>query len=219
MIKLKTDFPVALDSMDHQHPSGTMKDNSKWHPFNEKIYWLYRQKQVSVLDIGCAGGGMIEDFVNDGHIGVGLEGSDYSLKHQRASWKTIPHHLFTCDCRKPFQLLFGNENMKFDIITAWEVMEHFAEKELDGVFANIINHLDDGGLLMVSIPAFEDGPRHRIVKNKRWWREKLKEYNFYEDESATKHIDKDFVRGYRDWQGHPVPNGAGRLIGAFAHHE
>jgi hypothetical protein len=54
------------------------------------------------MDLGCSGGGIILDALLRGHMAIGLEGSDVSLKQQRAEWRVIPNHLFTCDITKPF---------------------------------------------------------------------------------------------------------------------
>ena len=89
---------------------------------------------VRAINLDNSGGGMIEDFVKDGHYAIGLEGSDYSLRTQRAAWSIIPDNLFTCDCSKPFQITYDNKPILFDIITAWEVMEHFHMNDLSQVF-------------------------------------------------------------------------------------
>ena len=106
---LETEYPVALDSLDHVYPLGTALDNTINLEFNERIYALFPGKTISILDLGCAGGGMVKSFVDAGHIAVGLEGSDYNLKHKRAEWATVPDNLFTCDCSRPFILHDGSD--------------------------------------------------------------------------------------------------------------
>jgi len=102
---LETEHPVAVSSNDTRFPRGTKDDNSIVPRFNRKLYQLYRdQDPIRVLDIGCAGGGFVRSLLDDGHLAVGLEGSDYQLVNQGAEWSTIPLHLFTCDVTKPFRL-------------------------------------------------------------------------------------------------------------------
>src|SRR5262249_52883832 len=148
--------PVAYDSPDHRFPTGTRRDNSRNRRFNVKLYqllgrhmprvgprgaWVYWPNiDLKVLDIGCAGGGFVKDCLDDGYLAVGLEGSDYSKKRNRAEWATIPDYLFTCDVTKDFDVVLrdggGERRILFDAVTAWEVMEHIAERDLPKVAEN-----------------------------------------------------------------------------------
>ncbi len=123
--ELKTDHPVAVDSMDHIHACG--QSNSRCTVFIEKIQAWFKPSNASVLDLGCAGGGMVHDLLDMGFQAVGLEGSDYSLKHRRHEWPLISGNLFTCDVTKPFSLLWNGDLYLFDVITAWEFWEHIKE--------------------------------------------------------------------------------------------
>src|SRR5579871_948679 len=97
-ISLSCERPVALASPDHKFPWGTLRDNSRNRRFNQKLYRLFGVKQaLAILDVGCSGGGFVRDCIEDGHLAIGLEGSDYSKRNQRAEWATIPHFLYTCD--------------------------------------------------------------------------------------------------------------------------
>jgi len=151
-INLETDFPLAFESPDHLIPWGTARDNSKNYRFNQKINILFDRfkKPLKILDLGCSGGGFIADCINDGHIGVGLEGSDYSLKIGRAEWGRIPNNLFTCDITKEFTIKLTyneiEELCKFDLITSWEIMEHIKTEDLEQVANNVKKHLLDHGL-------------------------------------------------------------------------
>src|SRR5205809_2708747 len=96
--------PVAVDSPDHIAPRGTANDNSRNRLFNRKLEALLGKRPLAVLDLGCAGGGFVKDFLDEGHVAIGLEGSDYSKKLRRAEWATIPEHLFTCDVTEEFEI-------------------------------------------------------------------------------------------------------------------
>src|SRR3990170_1119622 len=137
---LDTDHPIAVNSYDHLYPLGTARDNTKSPDFNARLFGLY-PGQIGVLDLGCAGGGFVESVIEDGHIAVGLEGSDYSLKLKRAAWATVPGNLFTCDISYPFVLHAGDGlPCKFDVVTAWDSLEHIEMGDLDMVFDNIKLH-------------------------------------------------------------------------------
>ncbi len=74
MIVVHTSKPIALDSPDHLVPLGTRQDNSVNRAFNRKLRTLIPQPRV--LDLGCAGGGMVASFLDEGDFAVGVEGSD-----------------------------------------------------------------------------------------------------------------------------------------------
>jgi hypothetical protein len=154
--RVATDHPVAVESRDHTHPGGTMHDSSTNPAFNKKLYELFPGRKLMALDLGCAGGGFVRSLLDDGHEAVGLEGSDYSLRWdgpggteaerarrkpgRRAEWANIPDNLFTADITKPFvvdadatgvaAMWFTGKRgslASFDVVTAWEVMEHLPE--------------------------------------------------------------------------------------------
>jgi len=127
MIEIRTKKTVAVDSPDNINPAGTAIDNSINLRFNEKLFVLLGQGQrlLRVLDLGCSGGGFVKSMVDSGHDAFGIEGSDYSAKMRRAEWRTIPERLFTADVSEPFEVVENGTLVKFDLITAWELMEHF----------------------------------------------------------------------------------------------
>ena len=91
------------------------------------------------------------DFASLGWVAVGLEGSDYSLKHRRANWRALANrNLFTCDISKPFRLLQNGRDLRFHLVTAWEVLEHIRIEELETVYKNIVTHLEPGGCFIAS---------------------------------------------------------------------
>lgn len=172
--QLDTEHPVALDSPDHISPLGTMRDNSINLAFNRTLREINRaERRPSVLDFGCAGGGMVRTLIEQGHIAVGLEGSDYNLKIKRAEWAAIPEYLFTCDVGFPFTLHTGDgKPYHFDVITAWEFLEHMPEKRLDQMIDNMRNHLKGGGLIIGSISNFSNvvnRVEHHLIQKPMWW--------------------------------------------------
>jgi len=149
MFKVITDTPVALDSPDHIQPWGTKQDNSSNAKFLDQIEALFG-KPVKVMDIGCSGGQMIKDFFDRGNMqSIGLEGSDWSVVNARKNWPELHNtHLFTADVTKPFQVLWNDEPIKFNCITAWAHLEHIKTSDLALEFANVCNHLEDDGIFV-----------------------------------------------------------------------
>lgn len=184
-IELKTDFPIAFESNDHKFPHGTIRDNTRYPRFITKCESLFKNiKELSFLDLGCSGGGMVLEAALKGHFSIGLEGSDISYRQQRAEWRLLGDNLKTCDITKPFELLLNDEIYKFDIITAWEVLEHIKEEDLGQLFKNIYNHLSDNGRFIASIANWDDidpvtGVNWHVTKHDyEWWRYKFEANGF-----------------------------------------
>ena len=160
-IELETKYPVAYESPDHKIPWGTSRDNST----NKKFVMLMARRiqadanggQWGALDLGCSGGQLVRDFLDLGWMAVGLEGSDFSLRHGRANWPALAgKNLFTCDAAKPFKITANGKPARFNLITMWEVLEHIPTPELPCLFANITGHLADGGYFIASTTSVAD---------------------------------------------------------------
>ena len=181
---IETENPLAINSDDHKFPLGTMNDNTRAPHFVYAIEQLLKKK-CKTLDLGCSGGGLVYDFFVRGHDSYGIEGSDFSLKHQRAQWAIIPDRLFTADITKPFSFVNqSHENQKFDVITAWEVLEHLPVDLLPGFLDNIKKNLEIGGIFVASVAQFEDfnhetgAVYHVTLKSTQWWHDLFINYGF-----------------------------------------
>jgi SAM-dependent methyltransferase len=200
---IETSKPIAYDSPDHIQPHGTASNNTTSPRFNGKLFEYIPAGEVRLLDIGCSGGGLVKSILDDGGFGIGIEGSDYSLKRRRAEWATIPDHLFTADATVPFQL-WGEEDgrrrpLQFNVITAWEFFEHIAEHDLPGVIENIGRHLAPGGFVLGSISLIEDvlnGVRlHQTVQRKPWWIKTFARHGLEHHRPLEQYFNCDMVNG------------------------
>lgn len=171
-----TDFPVAYESYDHIEPKGAAADNTHGMAFVDRVEQISQGRKINFADLGCAGGGLVKDFIDRGHTAVGIEGSDHSQKTKRAEWATIPDNLFTADITKPFFVVDGTSTGICDIITAWDVLEHISEINLGVLVTNIRNNLKTNGLFVATIATFEDHPHHVTLKEKDWWLDLFKKY-------------------------------------------
>lgn len=195
MFTIITKNPVALDSRDHIAPHGTMRDNSVNLAFNNKMYSLLKDiHPLRVMDMGCSGGGFVKTCIDDGHIAVGLEGSDYSLNRKRAEWATIPENLFTCDVTHPFEVLEDGKPTVFDVITAWELMEHIPTDRLPALCDNVKKHLSKNGIWIMSVSPNKEY-YHVTVKNKEWWTDLFIKSGFVNRDDYVKYFHDDWVRG------------------------
>ncbi len=203
MVTLEAERGVAFDSPDHIMPWGTRYDRFVNPRFNKKLSRLYPATYgVKILDLGCAGGDFVRTLIDDGHLAVGLEGSDWSKQHKRAAWAFLGDvFLFTCDITRPFSLCFGGQPLKFDAVTAWEFIEHIKEDSLQTVAENVLAHLAPGGLWILSITNREDvvgGVRlHQTVRPQLWWRQKFEALGLRSVDSFARYFAGQFVRGAR----------------------
>jgi Methyltransferase domain len=212
-IFIETPKPIAYDSPDHIEPVGTAADNSTSRRFNAKLFRLIPPNEVRLLDVGCSGGGLVKSILDDGGFAVGIEGSDYSLRHKRAEWATIPDHLFTTDATVPFQLSeeagAGKTPLQFNVITAWEFFEHIAEEHIAGIVANILRHLAPRGIVLASIAPYEqvteNGVRlHQTVQQKPWWIDTFSKLGLQNRPEIEDYFHFDWVRGAPDDISFPV---------------
>jgi 2-polyprenyl-3-methyl-5-hydroxy-6-metoxy-1,4-benzoquinol methylase len=198
-IRLECTKLLATDSLDYLYPLGTKQDCSRNQAFNEKLYPLI--KWTPILDLGCAGGGFVEDCLKDGQRAVGLEGSDFSQKAKRVAWARIPENLFTCDVTEPFQLYWGETDIpiKFGAITAWELLEHIPVEKHRGLFENIRKHLAPAGFFIASTTvgeSIQDGHDLHVTRIlKPEWIEIFSREGFEYRDDIVQYFNGQFVRG------------------------
>jgi len=200
-IEIITDHPVAVESPDHLVPWGTAQDNSRNQRFNARLIAMVPHDRLSVLDLGCSGGGQVRSFIEQGYLAVGVEGSDYSARRLRAEWSTIPDYLFTADVTKPFRIRTtrGSDALQFGVITMWEVIEHIAERDMPELFANIDAHLQPGGLVIMSVSPnsdiIEGVELHQTIQPKPWWEAFFTANGWIDHPGIVTYFGEDFVRG------------------------
>lgn len=191
MITITAEAPVALDSNDHIHPDGIYLDNNVNPAFVNDVE-KYFNKKINFLDLGCAGGALVCELIDRGHNAVGIDGSDHCLILRKEAaykldlekpygydnWQKYGNQrLFTADITKEFQLFENGEPMKFDLITAWDVMEHFYPERMDTFMEQVKKHLKPDGYFVASIAKFSLN-KHNVEYHNcnfpdSWWIEKL----------------------------------------------
>jgi SAM-dependent methyltransferase len=169
----ETEHPVAFKSPDHLAPKGTAENNSTNKKFvlymDARLHREFGGQTLRVMDLGCSGGQMVVDFIQLRWLGLGLEGSDYSLKHRRANWASYANtNLFTCDITKPYQVKLNGQPVRFHLITSWEVLEHIAEPDLRQVLRNIADHLELGGYFIATTTETSDIHEGLELHQTRW---------------------------------------------------
>lgn len=180
-INFHSDVPVAADTDDHKFPWGASHDNTRLPRLVLAAERMF-ERDLTFLDLGCSGGGLVLDFVLRGHRAYGIEGSNHPQQALRAEWRVLPNNLMTGDITKPFYLNEkSGEPILCDVISMWEVLEHIAEDDLPQLFENVKRHLKPDGVFIGSVCHVPDdhpnGARyHRTVRPMDWWLERFSEY-------------------------------------------
>jgi SAM-dependent methyltransferase/glycosyltransferase involved in cell wall biosynthesis len=199
---MKTDHPIAIGSADHVHQRGSANDDTRHPPFVASCERHFSNRPIRHLDLGCAGGGLVWDFIQAGHQSFGVEGSDFSARIRRAYWRVVPDHLFTADITEPFTLLDASGNPAiFDVVSAWEVLEHIPETAVDTLFTNIVRCLRPGGIFAASVATFPDEDPatgavwHVTIKPRDWWLERAAAHGLRPADGDAGFATADFARG------------------------
>lgn len=183
-VKILAIKTIATDSPDHIEPCGTANDNTTSEAFVGEMIARFGP-DMAYLDIGCAGGGFVKQFIDQNILAVGLEGSDYSLTRNRAEWATIPDYLFTADVTKEYDILDETGMpIYFDVISAWDVMEHFHKDDIPFVITKIHSLLKDNGIFVASIHNLPHHTYHQTCESREWWVKTFADYGLVETESV-----------------------------------
>lgn len=167
MINIVSRAPHPTYSKDYTEPKGGAHDNTLNHDFIN----CFSNKSINYLDLGCAGGALVENMLAKGHNSFGVDGSDSQKVRGVNGWGRIPDRLFNADITEPFHFIedeTGNQ-LKFDVISAWDVMEHLYEDRLPGFCENLKNNLKPDGYFVCGIADFEDQGYHVTLHDKQWW--------------------------------------------------
>ena len=144
----------------------------------QKIIDTYRSRQshsgaaddaLTVLDIGCGRGLLLQAFAGLGARCLGIERDEFP----GAASAQIEMHIGSLDDEEL-------ADRRFDIIIIWHVLEHITE--LGRLLEELPRHLNPGGLLVISVPNFSswqarlfrqhwfhlDIPRHVTHFEKPW---------------------------------------------------
>jgi hypothetical protein len=216
VLELRTNHPVAMGSNDHINPDSTAEGVSRSTLFVQDCISVLGSK-IKTLDLGTGAAGLVFEFAMSDIIAIGVDGSDFCRSNRIGYWPLLPKNLFTCDITKPFSFVSRDTKIvnKFQIITMWEVLEHIAEPDFEGLFDNITCHLDEQGYFIGSVSLVEyvddtGRPYHVTLKPREWWKSKFQE-NGLEMLEAHPFNEKFFCRGngprFQDFHNYAVnPN-------------
>ncbi len=113
-----------------------------------------RKSPLRLLDIGCADGSFLGFCREDGLDVEGIELVEVAAERARQRG-------FAVQCTS---LDSYTSTQKFDVLTAWDVIEHLAD--LRGAFAQIESLLTDGGVFLFSTP--DAGAPEVVAEGDKW---------------------------------------------------
>lgn len=199
MLTVETEHPFATWSPDFINPKGSKTDSTTNQAWNNKLYGIIPAAEVRLLDLGCAGGGLVASVLRDGGMAAGIDGSDYGVTNGQGEWLNIPGNLMNADITKNFRVLSDGHPAKFNVITMWEVLEHIPEDLIPTVMGSIALHLDDDGIFVCSISraadCHEGHDYHVCVKPTDWWRDTFTNIGWTVRDDLFDHFAPDWVRG------------------------
>lgn len=177
MFTIKTDYPKILDECYFEFTEDFInKTKDGWddgdffknHKFNELAYSLFNHSPLFIADLGCGGGGFVDDCIKDGHNCIGIDAHPLFKERGLRSWSLHPDNMFQTDLGKPYQIFYNNEPVKFDLITSWECFEHINTEDILNLVLNIKKHIKIGGYVIFSASTTPESV-HRTRASKEWW--------------------------------------------------
>ena len=141
-------------------------ERSFWVRSRNRLFkWLVNQNlaggpKTRLLEIGCGTGDFVQHLVNDDRLEI--TGSEIYLRGLVYAKRNLPQVDFV-----QFDVTQGTVGEHFDIITAFDVLEHIEDDQ--AAMANIHNMLTSSGVAIISVPQhmFLWGRLDEIVKHKR----------------------------------------------------
>lgn len=112
--------------------------------------WMPNNKNAKILDIGCGFGNLLKAFNEAGY--KNLTGIDISKKQIVKAKELNPDISFFCTDLITY---LKNEINKFDLITAFDVIEHLDKEEALNTLQLIYNALNENGQLIIQTPNGE----------------------------------------------------------------
>lgn len=168
-MKIETNYPLCIDSLDYTNPIGAVNDDN-CNPLYVSELESFFGKKISYLELGCAGGSIIDYMVNQGHDAYGIDGTDHPLKIGRPAWlKHYNSRLFTCDLSKDFQV---SDAPEFDVISSWEFMEHIEPDRLDFVLSKVHSLVSKNGIVVFGIST-SVCDHHKSIFSEQTWKENI----------------------------------------------
>ena len=219
-LRIITDHPIATAYAEHfdRDSDHSLCISRFSNPqFNRRLYEL-KPGTLIIADLGCSVGAFVSDCIRDGHIAIGIEGTDWYLRHigktkqwptdptvcirdktfqvdDYSEWPRFPGSFFTADITQPFRLEnYDGTYVGFDVVTAWEVMEHLAPEGVAQMLQNVRSMLNSDGLFICSISE-QKGQFHKTVRPPGWWDSAFAAAGLVLRPDLLGHFGQEWIRG------------------------
>ena len=180
MFKIQNYSLINIHDNPHEHratlnPNWSGENNVNYN-FNKFIYSLIPKNPITILELGCGGGGIVKQFIDDGHIACGIDGGLAYAKFRPYAWNEIPNNLFCADIGKPFELLYDGP-IKFDLIYSFECFEHIQHENIPQLMQNIKKHSHSNTHFVGGI-SLRKCEGHVSIYPEQWWIEQFNQIGF-----------------------------------------
>ncbi|MFH1586457.1 MAG: class I SAM-dependent methyltransferase [Candidatus Diapherotrites archaeon] len=116
-----------------------------------------KKGKISVFDIGCGDGGLLEEVKKRGCLGVGVELSHLRCKKARKHGKIYEGDFLEQDIKE-----------KFDVVIASGVLEHMPAP--NAALQKIKKLMKKDAVLVIMVPNDEAWERRRRANPLEWWK-------------------------------------------------
>jgi 2-polyprenyl-3-methyl-5-hydroxy-6-metoxy-1,4-benzoquinol methylase len=131
---------------------------SDWAKYRKKIFPLIKDysKSSRILEIGCGEGNILQLLEHEGYLNVfGIDISEEQIEKAKAKGLNVK-------AVNVFDYLQNNEN-RFDIIIAFDFVEHFSKEELFRLIGLIFNSLNNSGIFVIHTPNGQGIASQKII--------------------------------------------------------
>jgi len=133
-------------------------NKSDWAKYRKKILPLLKNysKKSEILEIGCGSGLLLQFMDYEGYLNLsGIDISEEQIEKAKARG-------FNVKAVNVFDYL-NLEKKKFDIIIAYDFIEHFSKEEVYNLTALIYNSLKESGIFIVHTPNGQGITPNKII--------------------------------------------------------
>lgn len=157
---------------------------------------------LRILEAACAKGYFVHRAVRSGHDAVGFDLSEYAISKSVQPMRTQVHDATSCP--------WPYEESAFDIVCAWEFLEHIPEEDTCQVLECMRAATKVGGELWLKtgivVPEDHDfagqedhDHTHVNMHDREWWETEAAGHGFEIQRDVEARLDEEFKN--RDWKG------------------
>jgi 2-polyprenyl-3-methyl-5-hydroxy-6-metoxy-1,4-benzoquinol methylase len=121
------------------------------------------------LELGC-GASHLFGFLHSYGINnyIGIDGNPYFIDFN-PYLKGYEEHFMIQNLQEEIKLQsLDGQNILFDVILSFEVMEHIREDKIDNLLKTILNHMHQKSILICTA-SLQELDVHILVRERKWW--------------------------------------------------